>query len=231
MMPRLIGSCAGGVRGLMAFLMLLSSACAAAAQTDGQDIIRLPLPKTKDGMSLAEALARRRTQRKFSDQALSLEQVSQLCWAAQGITQVERGLRTAPSAGALFPMTIFLLDRNGVFEYRPKEHALHRLMTGDVRQDPKAGPLNQPSVHSAPICLVITMDVARLTAKFKEHAERYCLLEAGHVAQNVLLQATALGLAAVPVGGADEAKTSAALKLPENLRPVYLLPVGYPAKE
>lgn len=108
---------------------------------------------------------------------------------------------------------------------------MRRLMSGDVRQDPKAGPLNQPSVRSAPICLVVAMDVARLTAKFKEHAERYCLLEAGHIAQNVLLQATALGLAGVPVGGADETKTSAALKLPERLRPVYLLPVGYPAKE
>ncbi len=192
-------------------------------------VIKLPNPSTGGGMPLAEALAKRRTCRAFADRPLSIEQVSQLCWAAQGITQTQKGLRTAPSAGALYPLTVYVLDRKGVFEYEPKPHVLRRLASEDVRRKPENGPLSQASVRSAPVCLVVVMDVSRLTPRFKGHEERYSLLEAGHVAQNILLQATALGLAGTPVGGADESKVRVGMNLPDRLRPVYLLPVGYPA--
>ncbi len=197
----------------------------------GQAEIRLPKPKTQGGTSLAETLAKRRTHRKISDEPLTREQVSQLCWAAQGITEPKRGLRTAPSAGALYPIAVFLIDRTGLYEYQPRQHALRRTIAGDIRKNAGSGSLRQSAVRSAPVCMVLAMDVARTAAKYHKDAERYCLLEAGHVAQNVLLQATALGLVSVPIGGLDEAKLAAVLKLPDRLRPVYLLPVGHPTRD
>ncbi len=191
--------------------------------------VKLPKPNTSSGMSLPEALARRRTHRAISDRPLTLEQIGQVCWAAQGVTEPTKGLRTAPSAGALYPVAVYVLKGDGVFEYVPKRHTLRRLKAGDVRSEPKAGPLGKKPVRSAPVCLVLAMDPSRTAKRWPEEAERYALLEAGHIAQNVLLQATALGLVSVPVGGADEGAVAAALKLPKGQRAVYLLPVGYAA--
>ncbi len=179
-------------------------------------------------MSLTEALAKRRSHRKFADRPLTPQQISQLCWAAQGITEPKRGLRTSPSAGALYPLTVYVLTRDGAFVYLPKTHALRRLTQDDVRMRPDAKALGKPNIRSAAVCLVLTMEVARTAKRWPKEAERYCLLEAGHVAQNVLLQATALGLVSVPVGGADEEEVAAVLALPSGQRAVYLLPVGYP---
>lgn len=188
----------------------------------------LPSPQTRGGMPLVEALASRRSQRAFLARPLSLEQVGQLCWAAQGITEPVEGLRTAPSAGGLFPVTLFVVHPNGVEEYRPRQHALQPVLAGDVRSRLQAAALDQPCVGQAPVCLVITVDYGRTASKYGGRAERYCLLEAGHVAQNVLLQATALGLASVPVGAFDDREAAQVLDLPPHLRPVYLLPVGHP---
>ncbi len=182
-------------------------------------------------MGLAEVLKRRRSRREFSGKSLSLAQVAQLCWAAQGITDDIQGFRTAPSAGALYPITVFVVDTNGVYEYEPAGHALRQAAAGDLRGKLQAAALDQPCVGEAPLCLVIAVDVARTASKYGSRAERYCLLEAGHVAQNVLLQATALGLAGVPVGAFDHRRVASTLALPPNLRPVYLLPLGYPGGE
>jgi SagB-type dehydrogenase family enzyme len=179
-------------------------------------------------MPLAEALARRRSQRVFADRPLPIESVAQLCWAAQGITSPEKGYRTAPSAGAKFPIGVFLVDAAGASEYEPRRHLLLRARGGDLRGQLQAGAHDQASVGTAPLCLVITMDKSRTAAKYGARAERYCLLEAGHVAQNVLLQATALGLVGTPVGAFQDDKVAALLHLPAGVRPVYLLPLGYP---
>lgn len=192
--------------------------------------VKLPKPNTTVGMPLAQALAKRRTHRAFSDKPLTLEQIGQLCWAAQGITEAEKGLRTAPSAGAIYPVTVYVLTRDGVFEYLPKLHALHRRAKDDIRTQPQAGPLGKKPVRGAPVCLVLAMDPSRTAKRWPQEAERYALLEAGHIAQNVLLQATALGLVGVPVGGADEQAVAVALKLRSGQRPVYVLPVGHAAK-
>ncbi len=178
---------------------------------------------------MTEVLAQRRSIREFVDGALSAIAISQLCRAAQGITDPREGLRAAPSAGALYPMTIFIADAGGVYEYRPDGHALHRRVIGDVRPKLQAAALNQSCVGEAPLCMAIAMNVRRTAVKYGPWAERYCLMEAGHIAQNVLLQATALGLAGVPVGAFETADVAAALALPETLEPVYLLPVGRPA--
>ncbi|MHC5115292.1 MAG: SagB/ThcOx family dehydrogenase [Planctomycetota bacterium] len=188
----------------------------------------LPKPVTPGGMPLAEALATRRSVREFEPTPLSAEQVGRICWAAQGITDRRNGLRAAPSAGALYPMTVYVVDASGVYEYRPKTHVLRRVRTGDARGDLRAAALDQSCVGSAPTCLVIAMTVRRSARKYGTWAERYCLMEAGHVAQNALLQATALGLGGVPVGAFDEDRVAAILTLPNGCEPVYLVPIGMP---
>jgi SagB-type dehydrogenase family enzyme len=154
--------------------------------------------------------------------------LGQLLWSAQGITG-EQGYRATPSAGAIFPLTVLLVDPDGVYEYTPEKHALRRVLAGDIRSRLQAASLDQSCVGSAPANLVIAMQVAPMAAKYGAQAERYCLLEAGHAAQNVLLQATGLGLVAVPVAAFQEEEVAALLDLPRNLVPVYMLPLGWPA--
>ncbi|MHC5004453.1 MAG: SagB/ThcOx family dehydrogenase [Planctomycetota bacterium] len=201
----------------------------ACQATPDDTVIGLPRPVRTGGMPLAEAIARRRSVRDFTARPLSTRSLSQLCWAAQGITGQDEGLRAAPSAGALYPITIFVALPEAVHRYDPGEHALRRHRRGDRRAALRAAALGQSCVGGAPACMIVTIDVARSASKYGRWAERYCLLEAGHVAQNVHLQATALGLGAVPVGAFDDEQVGAAIGLPERLRAVYLLPVGHPA--
>lgn len=188
--------------------------------------VPLPAARVKGGTSLEAAIAARRSRREFEDRPLTREQVAQLCWAAQGITDPTNGFRTTPSAGALYPATIFLADADGVFEYDPTGHALRQIIRADVRKRLQAAAHDQASVGSAPACLIIAMNISRTAAKYGTRAERYCLIEAGHIAQNVLLQATADGLTSVPVGAFDDAGVRAILNLSDPWQVVYLLPVG-----
>ncbi|HWB14617.1 MAG TPA: SagB/ThcOx family dehydrogenase [Pirellulales bacterium] len=180
-------------------------------------------------VSLAEVLMARRSCREFATEPLNGREVSNLCWAAQGVTDRAAGFRTAPSAGALYPLTLFVVDGTGVFEYSPTRQTLTPRSHGDVRRSLQDAAFDQPCVGDAPACLVIVMDLGISVGKYRERAERYCLLEAGHVAQNVLLQATALGLGAVPVGAFDDDRVADVLKLPNRFHPLYLIPVGHPS--
>jgi len=215
------------VIGMIIGLLVVPCVCSEnGRETATKSQIQLPKSKTKGTMSVAEALSRRRSHRSFSDQVPTLQTIGQLCWAAQGITD-KRGFRAAPSAGALFPITIFVVNNNGVYEYRPKAHILDRVLDGDIRNKLLTVALHQSSVGSAPVCIVVTMNVARTATKYGQRAQRYCLLEAGHVAQNVLLQATALDMVGVPIGAFEDKKLGQLLQLPARLQPVYLLPLGY----
>lgn len=189
-------------------------------------VLPLPQPQTTGGMALTEALRRRRSRRAFDDQQPSDEQVGQLCWAAQGVTDTEARLHVAPSAGAIYPCVLLLVSPRGVFEYLPQHHALRPLSTDDLRPALHAAALNQECVGDAPLCFVIAVNARRTAWKYGRRAQRYCLLEAGHIAQNILLQATAAGLASAPIGAFDDDGVAEALRLPAELRPVYLIPVG-----
>lgn len=213
---------------LAATSVLMMTGCVgpfAPPQRSAQTDVVLPPPATTGGMALTEALATRRSSRSLAGKPLPLEQVSQLCWAAQGITERQSGKRTAPSAMALYAVNLYVVNADGGYEYLPGPHALRPIAGPEALGDLR-GACWQPSVGSAPLCLVITIDVERLTPRCGRKSEQFSLLEAGHVAQNVLLQATALGLAGVPVGGFDEAAVAKALKIPAPQRPVYLLPIG-----
>lgn len=193
----------------------------------GGKSIELPPPQKTGGLPLNEALARRRSHREFAAKELTGEQVSQLCWSGQGISS-EGGLRTAPSAGALYPVTLLLADRRGVWEYRPESHSLASRRDEDVRKQLQTAALGQEMIGEAPACFIVAIDVSRTAEKYGKRAERYCLIEAGHVAQNLLLTATSQGLAAVPVGALDESRASSILGLPSRLEAIYLIPVGSP---
>jgi SagB-type dehydrogenase family enzyme len=186
----------------------------------------LPPPRTEGPTSLEEALALRRSVRAFSSEPLSEGEIGQLLWAAQGIT-AEGGRRTAPSAGALYPLELYALTSDGLWHYGPEDHALTRLADQDLRDELRAAALDQDAVGAAPLVVVITGVVERTAAKYgPERAPRYVLLEAGHAAHGLLLQAVALDLGAVPIGAFVDPEVARILGLPAGEAPLYLLPVG-----
>ena len=176
-------------------------------------------------MSLEESLARRRSVREYGSGPLSLEAISQLMWAGQGVTS-EAGARTAPSAGGLYPLELYVLTQEGVYQYLPEGHRLERIAGDDVREPVAVAALGQSALLEAPAVFVITAVFERTAGKYGERAERYVLLEAGHCAQNILLQAVALGLGAVPIGAFHDAEVASTLGLRTDHEPLYLIPVG-----
>ena len=211
-------------------LFMLLGACATVGMVAGGTDVAESLPPavTSGALSLEELLASRRSLRQFGDRPLTRQQIGQLCWAAQGITDQDRGFRTAPSAGALYPVELYVVTAAGVEHYRPAGHRLEPHITGDVRPQLRRAALDQNPIGEAPACFVITAVVKRTARKYGPRAERYCFMEAGHVAQNVLLQATALGLGSTPIGAFEDNQVAKVLRLPPDRRALYLLPIGHP---
>jgi len=194
----------------------------------GQTVQALPAPRDRGSLSLEEALARRRSQRFFAARLLTDAEISQLLWAASGITSKD-GYHTAPSAGALYPLEWYLVTARGLAHFEPRGHRLAWIMEGDVRHALGETALSQDAVGGAPAVFVVTAVVSRTVVKYGEgRARRYVHLEAGHAAQNLLLQAVALGLGAVPVGAFHDRRVQQVLGLPDDREPLYLIPVGAP---
>ena len=187
------------------------------------------LSRTRRGglVSLEEVVARRRSEREFTNQAVTEAEISQLLWAAQGIT-ADWGGRTSPSAGALYPLELYLVTRSTYGHYRPQGHRLEVLADRDLRGEVAAAARDQPAVRHAPLTIVISAVYARTVKKYGSRGRRYAELEAGHVAQNVLLQAVALGLVAVPIGAFDDQRLAATLRLPSDRSPLYIIALGHP---
>jgi SagB-type dehydrogenase family enzyme len=192
----------------------------------GQEIT-LPEPERAGTESLEALLVHRRSVRDFDRRELTLAQAGQLLWAAQGVTEPKEGLRTAPSAGALYPLELYVVTPRGLFHYRSGPHALVLTATGDRRSALSAAALGQESVAEAPAVFVLGAVISRTAGKYGERSRRYVHIEVGHAAQNLLLQAGALGLAAVPVGAFHDQAIARVLALPADVEPLYLLPVGY----
>jgi SagB-type dehydrogenase family enzyme len=223
-----------GAMVLLAAIGAVSSAQSAAKRVSNEQgigsVMKLPAPRKTHGLSLEEAIERRRSVREFSDVALTDAEHGQLLWAAQGVTHRRMGLRAAPSAGALYPLEAYLVTGSGVFHYEPRAHQLRQTVSGDVRKALSDAALRQEAVRDAPAVIVLAGVYERTAKKYGARAERYVLMEAGHAAQNLLLQAVSLGLAAVPIGALDDDEVQRSLNLPKNHRPLYLLPVGHPAR-
>jgi SagB-type dehydrogenase family enzyme len=188
----------------------------------------LPPPSPAGTVSLDDALSRRRSARSWSSEALSEDEVSRLAWSAQGLTD-NAGHRTAPSAGALYPLELYLLNAEGVFRYVPEGHKLEQLELPDKRGEVAKATFGQDVVGAAPMLVVVTGVIARTRAKYGDRAERFVALEVGHATQNILLQATALGLGARPVGAFEDEAVRSALQLPSGIFPYYVVCVGKPA--
>lgn len=197
-------------------------------QASSASQIALPAPARTGRMSLEEALARRRSVRQFSSRPLSEQELSQLLWAAQGITHPE-GLRTAPSAGALYPLELYVATAGGFYHYVPQRHRLQKHSEGDLRPALYRAALEQTPVLEAPAVFVIAAIYERTAQKYgRDRTPRYVHIEAGHAAQDLLLQAVALNLGAVPIGAFEDAQIQKVVFLPTGQRPLYLIPVGHP---
>jgi SagB-type dehydrogenase family enzyme len=198
--------------------------------------IRLPDPETKGLVSTEEVLAKRRSVREYSSQPLKLEQLSQLMWAAQGITLPEWGFRTAPSAGGTYPLELYIVVGEGgvssldagIYRYDPKLNTLTSILEGDFRAQLATAALNQRWVAEACVDIVITAVFQRTTERYGERGVRYVHMEAGHSSQNIYLQAVSLGLATVTIGAFDDELVQKLLSLSESHTPLYIQPVAYP---
>ena len=206
-------------------VVVLAAAGLTLAQSGGAAAtseVALPAPDTVGKMPLEQTLLKRRAVRAFAEGALTQQQLGQLCWAAQGITDPATGHRTAPSAMATYPIDLYLFTPSGVFLYVPKGHKLTQLSAEDKR----AQVSSQKSVSTAAVDFVMVAVLSRLGTRSGPNAERFAAIEAGHIGQNLHLEAVALGLGSVSVGGFQGADVTKALSLPEGQIPMYVIPVG-----
>ena len=190
--------------------------------------IPLPPPNLDGPLSLERAISQRRSVRAFQDTPLTEAELGQLLWAAQGITH-PRGFRTAPSAGALYPLELYVVTAEGIHHYTARDHTLRTVSHQPAQSALHEAALGQDAVRTAPAVIVITAVYERTAQKYgDQRSPRYVHMEAGHAAQNLLLEAVALNLGAVPVGAFHDEEVQAALALPSDHEPLYLIPVGHP---
>lgn len=195
------------------------------------DMVALPEPRRDGSVAVEAALAQRRSVRTFVRGAVKLNEVSQLLWAAQGVTVPQRR-RTAPSAGALYPLEVYLIASNvatldaGVYRYIPQRHILERLAVGERINALAAAALGQSWIADAACVLVLAGDFDRTAVKYGKRAERYVHMETGHAAQNVYLQVVALGLGTTMVGAFRDSEVKRLVGMRTTETPLALLPVG-----
>ncbi len=200
-------------------------------------VIHLPSPSQQGTISLEEAIARRRSIRRFASQPVSQSQLSQILWAAQGKSDTWGRYRTVPSAGATYPLEIFIAcGENGVegidagiYHYSRDNHSLTLHHERDVRLALASAALDEESIQEAPLDIVICAEYERTQRRYGSRAERYVHMEVGHTGQNIYLQATALGLATVAIGAFHDEQVREVLRLDKQYKPLYIMPLGKPA--
>ncbi len=198
------------------------------------ELIKLPEPKKKGEVSLEEAIARRRSIRDFKDTAITIEALSQLLWAGQGVTDKINMFRSAPSAGALYPLEIYVVVANvfgleqGIYKYKPTTHELliHRI--GNFRTKLMHEALWQEWMSRCPVIFVYSAVFERTTWKYGKRGVNYVFIEVGHSAQNVCLQSVALGLGATTVGAFSDEGVKKLVGMGSDEEPLYIIPIGVP---
>lgn len=219
--------------GMLVLVQLNWGSVMAASKQKDNISLQLPEPERKGDLSLEAALDQRRSIRELSTTELSLQQISQLLWAAQGITH-GLGFRTAPSAGALYPLELYLLIANvtglkpGVYHYQPRTHSLTLVRKGDMRTQLATAAYGQMWLKNSAAILVIAANYERITVKYGKRGIRYAHIEVGHAAQNVYLQATALGLGTTFVGAFLDYAVAKVMALAKDHAPLAILPLGKP---
>jgi len=197
--------------------------------------IKLPPPQLKGKVSLEDTIAKRRSVRRYRSEPLTLSQLSQVLWCAQGITGAGKH-RAAPSAGATYPLEIFVAVGKqtvegleaGIYHYEVDSHSLVCSQPGDLRLDLARAALDQGFIADAPIDIVICAIYPRTSYTYGRRGERYVHMEVGHVGENIHLQAVALGLATVEVGAFDDEEVRKVLRIEEQIKPLYIMPIGRP---
>ena len=212
---------------LLAIFTLFSSSFA-YSQNKSSETIPLPAPKIKGSYTLEEVLWKRHSTRNFTSQALSWEQISQMLWAAQGINRTEDKKRTVPSAGSTYPLELYVLIPEGMYHYLPESHAIQKIKTESVHTLLESAGLKTNQTDSCRCVFLITAIFERTSRKFAEAAMSYVYLEAGHAAQDILLQAEALNLGAVPVGYKILSDKKTKLGISPQEEAVYMILTGYP---
>ena len=210
---------------------------------EGEEIKRenriiLPEPRLEGGISVEEAIQKRRSIREYSEEPLRIEELSNLLWAAQGITDQVNKFRSSPSAGATYPLEVYVAVKKGgvdglkegVYHYEPESHVLQKLSGVDLSNELSSAAVAQRWVRDAPINIILTCIYERTTTRYGDRGIRYVHMEAGHAAENVYLQSASLGLGTVVVGAFIDEHIQKLLNLPENCKPLYLIPVGRPLK-
>ena len=196
-----------------------------------QEIIKLPQPVLDGAISVEKALATRRSVRNYTALPLTLSELSQILWAAQGLSG-PGGLKTTPSAGALYPLEIYVAAANvtglasGIYKYGCGDHVLLRTEEDDKRAELFDAALRQNSIKSAPVILIICAVYERMTVKYGHRGIRYTDMEAGHASQNVYLQAESMGLATLAIGAFHDSKVKKIVNMMRAEQPLYLMPIG-----
>ena len=208
--------------------------------------IQLPAPSFDSKTSVENALLTRRSERVFLQDAIKLEDLSQILWAAQGVTlEIDTmprvfigekwfgGVRTAPSAGALFPIELYIAAGNaesldpGLYKYNALNHTIFKVMDGDKREDVRKAALNQIAVKNGQVCIIIAANFGRTEYKYKARATQYVYIESGAVCQNIYLQCNSLGIGTVLIGAIMEEPMKVALDMPDSETPIAVMPIGY----
>lgn len=202
------------------------------------ETIKLPDPVYTGRMSVEESLKERRSMRNFTDKQLSLQEVSQVLWAAYGVSDAESfahiKLKTAPSAGATYPLEIYLMAGNverltaGLYKYHPEKNELSLYLKGDIRSQVAKACLDQRMLADAPATIIYNVVFERTTQRYGQRGlERYVYMDIGHSAQNIYLQTTAMGMATCAIGAFEDDKLTKVISPPENEVVMYLMPFGY----
>jgi len=216
-------------------LMVLMALLTSAAFGQEKHVVKLPAPAHKGAMSVEEALKKRRTVRHFASRSLNLNQISQLLWGADGVSD-PRNFRTAPAAGATYPLELYLVvgERGveslapGLYRYNPQAHVLEpTAATGDLRASVARASLHQTWMAEAPVMVVTAAVYQRCMARYGNRGVQYTHMEVGHVGQNLFLQAESIGLACGIVGAFEDRALAQILKLPADHEPLLIMPVGY----
>jgi SagB-type dehydrogenase family enzyme len=199
-----------------------------------EDAVKLPKAVLEGTVSVEKAIKQRRTVRAFADQPLTVEELAQVLWAAQGVTEDRGFKRAAPSGGALYPIDVWAVVGKGgvenlgqgVYRYEPAHHVLSQVLPEDARVGLASASLGQMWIATAPVVLVLTAEYPRITGKYGERGRRYAMIEVGHIGENIFLQCGALGLGAGIVGAFSDKEVARVLKVEKNQEPLIIMPVG-----
>ena len=188
--------------------------------------IQLPKPYLVGKKCLEECIFERESIRRFKEKEIEIEKISQILWSAQG----KKGFkRTVPSAGATYPLEIYVsLKNQGLFLYNLEKHKLEQLTEIDIGRELADASLHQNFIYEAPLNIIICAIFSRTCNRYGDRGIRYVFIEVGHCAQNIHLEAVALGLGSVPIGAYNDEKVKKLLNLPDKIEPLYIIPIGYP---